>query len=139
MLINGCFLYPDQYLFIWKVAFLSLFSSTYAIYNGHYDLAFVPAGVFLTSINYWRKPQPNSWRRYIDITYVSLALSYQSIRAYNAQYSIEHYATVMLAMSFYPLGTYFYNKKQYWNATYSHSMIHVMANLSNVILYSGDI
>ena len=139
MLINGLYFHREQYLFIWKIAFLSLFSSTYAIYNSHYDLALVPGGVFLTSINYWRKPVPTSWRRYIDITYIALGVSYQSIRAFNAEYSFEHYITLVIAMSFYPIGIYFYNKKQYWYSTYSHSMIHIIANLSNVILYSGNI
>ena len=46
MLINGLYFHREQYLFIWKIAFLSLFSSTYAIYNSHYDLALVPGGVF---------------------------------------------------------------------------------------------
>ena len=137
MLINGLYFHREQYLFIWKVSFLSLFSSIYAINNGHYDLALVPGGVFLTSINYWRKPVPNSLRRYIDITYITLGVSYQSIRAFNAEYYLEHYITLAIAISFYQVGVFFYNKKQYWNATYSHCMIHVIANISNIILYSG--
>ena len=136
--MDDCILYPEQYSFIWKASFFSLFSCIYAFYNNHYDLALVPGGVFLTSINYWYKPD-YSWRRYVDIGYVHAALTYQLFRAYNAEYSKMYYFTLSLAMCCYLLGMYYYNKKQYWHSTYAHSMLHLIANISNVILYSGHI
>jgi len=136
--MDGCILYPEQYSFIWKASFFSLFSCIYAFYNNQYDLAFVPGGVFLTSINYWYKPD-YSWRRYVDMGVVYTSLIYQILRAYNAEYSKMYYFTLSLAMCFYPLGVYYYNKKQYWHSTYAHSMLHLIANISNVILYSGHI
>jgi hypothetical protein len=33
----------------------------------------------------------------------------------------------------------FYNIGDYWTSTYIHSALHVIANISNVALYSGDI
>ena len=137
--LKGCYYYPEQCFFICKVASLFLLSSINAGYKGHYDLAIGPFGIFLTSLNYWRKPVPNSWRRYLDMTCVSFVLSYQLIRAYNAEYYKEHYLAVVIGLSFYPLGNYFYKKKQYWNSIYSHSMIHVMANVSHFILCSGTL
>lgn len=93
IIMTTCILTKEQYIFLWKISFLSLISCIYAIYKNHYDLALVPGGVFLTSINYWR----------------------------------------------YPLGIYFYKKKLYWYSVYAHSMIHVLGNVSNIILYSGCI
>lgn len=58
--LNSVILYPNQSYFIWKVSWLSLISSIYAISQGYNDLAIVPGGVFLTSINYWRDPD-YSW------------------------------------------------------------------------------
>jgi hypothetical protein len=136
--MDGCILYPEQYSFIWKASFFSLFSCIYAFYNNHYDLALVPGGVFLTSINYWYKPD-YSWRRYVDMGVVYTSLIYQFLRAYNAEYSKIYYVSMCFAASFYPLGIYYYNKKQYWPSTYAHSMLHLIANISNVILYSGHI
>jgi hypothetical protein len=43
----------EQYSIIYNVSFLSLGSSIYAVYNGYYGLS---DGAFLTSVNYWRKP-----------------------------------------------------------------------------------
>lgn len=128
----------EQSYFIWKASFLSLFSAIYALHNGYYDLALVPGGIFLTSINYWRKPD-YSWRRHLDMGYVKCALTYQMIRAYNAEYAKLYYATLFAGVCFYPLGIHFYRRKLFWHSTYAHSMIHVVANVSNVILYSGYI
>ena len=33
---------------------------------------------------------------------------------------------------------YLYKKKYYWSSTYVHCMLHIMANISNMVLYSGD-
>ena len=135
---DGCILYPEQYSFLCKVSFLSLFLSIYAIYKEHYDLAIVVAGVFLTSINYWYKPTA-CWRQTLDIAYVKFALFYHIIRAYNSEYYLLYYITLIISMCFYPLGIYLYNKKLYWESTYAHSMVHIISNISNIILYTGAI
>ena len=125
-------------MFLCKIAFLSLFSAFYAIYKGYYELALIPFGVFLTSIIYWYKPT-NCWRQTLDITYVKFALFYNIIRAYNSEYYIFYYITVFISLCFYPLGIYLYNKQLYWESTYAHSMVHIIANISNIILYTGTV
>lgn len=129
-------LYPEQSKMIYNLSFLSLGSFVYALYNGHYDLSICPGGVFLTSIYYWVHPD-YSWRRYLDMTYVIMALSYQLYRARSSQYMIPYYSMVCSAVSMYPLGIYYYKKKQYWNSTYAHCALHILANIANIILYSG--
>ena len=32
-----------------------------------------------------------------------------------------------------------YKKKLYWKSTYSHCMLHLIANIANIVLYSGRI
>jgi hypothetical protein len=132
-------LYPDQCAFLWKISWLSLISSIYAIVNGHYDMAIVPGGVFITSINYWRDPVYSSWRRKVDINYIAIALTYQSVRAYTAEYARIYYWTMLLGIAFYPLSYHYYYKQLYWKSTYCHSMVHIIANIANIILYSGYI
>ena len=133
-----CILYPSQYNLIYNVSFLCAGSSIYAIYNGHYGLSICPGTVFLTSINYWNYPD-YSWRRYLDMVCVKISLIYQIYRAYRSQYMIQYYILVLIASSMYPLGIYYYNKKQYWHSTYAHCLLHIIANIANVILYSGRI
>jgi len=133
----GFVLYPEQSAFIWKASWISLFAALYALNVGHYDLAIIPGGAFITSLNYWRNPLFFSWRRKVDISYILFALVYQSIRAYNAEYANLHYFTMFLGASCYPISYHYYYKKQYWHSTYAHSCVHIISNIANMILYSG--
>lgn len=131
-----CVLYPEQYKMIFNVSFLAVGSSAYAVYNGHYDLAICSGSVFLTSINYWRKPT-YSWRRYLDMTCVKLVFMYQLYKAYRCQYMIQYYTIMFFAVSCYPLGIYYHKKQLYWYSTYAHSTLHIISNIGNLVLYSG--
>lgn len=135
---KGCILYKPQYVFIWRFSFVSLISAIYALYNNYYDIAIVPGGVFVTSITYWWKPN-KSWRRNIDILYVKIALFYQIIRAIGADYALLYYLTTLTSIYFFYIGVYYYNKRNYWYSTYAHCMLHLIANIANIILYSGYI
>jgi len=115
---------------------LSFLSGIYAVKKKLYNLAMVPIGVWLTSINYWHFPI-YSWRRNLDITYVTLALTYQVCKSYSSK-NIKQYCLITgLGISFYPLSWYLYKKKYLWSSTIAHSMIHIFGSLANVILYTG--
>jgi hypothetical protein len=126
-------LQPVQCGLIFKISFLSLGSSMYAIYNGHRLIALCPAVVFLTSINYWRKPE-NTWRRNLDMTCVQLSLLYQIYKAYGSRYMMQYYISMVLGISMYPLSIYYYKQKQYWSSTYAHCALHIISNIANIIL-----
>lgn len=128
---------PRQYRTIFRMSFLSIGSAVYAMYRQYYMLVLCPAGVLFTSINYWRKPEP--WSRTLDMTYVLFALTYQLYKAYHAQYRIPYYMITFVSGSMYPLALYYSSQKQYWHSTYSHCGIHVLANVANLVLYSGNI
>jgi len=135
---DGCILCPDQCKFIWNTSWSSLASATYAIYRGHYSLSMVPGSVLLTSLNYWRLPN-SSFRKYLDMSVVGVSLSYQLLRSIGAQRASMHYLLMMISLACYPVSIYFYNIGDYWTSTYIHSALHVIANISNMTLYSGDI
>jgi hypothetical protein len=138
-LYNGLILPPTQHMYIFAISSLSLISGLYATSRGHYDLSLVPFGVFITSINYWRHPLFNSPRRYIDICYVHLSLLYQVYRAYNAEHAVYYYLTLAMSVAFFPLSWYYHQKKETWKGTFLHGMCHIMGNVSNIVLYSGNI
>jgi hypothetical protein len=133
---HNCILHHAQYNYLWRISWLALGASMYAVYNNHYEFAPFTFAVFLSSINYWRKPD-YSWRRYLDMTVVQIAFWYHIIRAYNSQYHTIYYITVWSAAGCFPIAICYYKKKMYWKSTYTHSMVHIFGNLSNVILYSG--
>jgi len=135
--LGDCILCPAQSKCIWRVSFVSMLSCSYAIYRGHYDLAIVPGGVFMTSINYWRLPT-YGWRRNLDIGCVYGALIYQNIRAYKMTTAAPYYHLIGIASLLYPINIYLYKKKCYWWSTYVHCMLHIIANIGNMVLYSGE-
>jgi hypothetical protein len=135
---NSFILYPDQSYYIWKVSWLSLISCAYAIYQGYTDLSLVPGGVLITSLNYWRNPD-YSWKRTLDMNYVRFALSYQIIRSYEAEYAVPHLICMILAVSCFPLSWKYYNNNRWWDSVYIHCLVHILGNIGNIILYSGNI
>ena len=129
-------LLPEQYELIYRVSWLSLGSTLYALYNKHYTLWFVPGSIFLASINYWRKPD-YSWRRYLDIVIAKSMVAYQLSMAYKSENAQLYYTVIIVALSFYPMGIYYYRQQDWWGSTHSHIMLHLLCNVGNVILYSG--
>ena len=118
------------------ISSLSLLSGVYALKKRIYNLAAVPIGVWLTSINYWHYPV-YSWRRNLDMTYISGALVYQICKSYSSQ-NIGYYCFLTgFGVVFYPISWFLYKKKYLWSSTIAHSMIHIFSNLANVILYAG--
>jgi len=129
-------LYPPQYRQIFRVSFVSLISVAWAIYNGHYVIAaVVPGGVFLTSVNYWRKPTATSMRRIIDINYVRFATFFQLAWFYKSHNISLYVFFLFTAIAFYQYGWYLYKRQKYWASTHAHCMLHIMANIGNIVLY----
>lgn len=138
---------PEYASCIYRISFISFLSSIYALQCECYDLAAVPGGVFLTSINYWREPV-YGWRRNLDMSYVACALIYQNYRAYHLLSSpsssssslpalLTYYTLMGIGMVCYSLSVHLYKKKDIWSSTYVHCLVHVLANIANVVLYSG--
>ena len=132
----GLVLPPNYANVLWYVSWLSLASAIYAWKRGYPDLAAVPGGVWMTSINYWRKPD-YSWRRYVDMAYVHTALVYQILRANDSQHQRVYYLILALGCMFFPFGVYFHQKMDLRKSTWCHLMVHLLGNVSNLILYSG--
>ena len=133
---DGCILYPEQCYYLCKISISSLIASLYALYKEYYELALIPFGVFLTSINYWIHPD-YGWRRKLDIIYVSCSLTYQVTRAYRAENAYYYYALLGIGISSFPLGVLYRNNVR--ASTFLHSLVHIFGNISNIVLYSGSI
>ena len=121
-----------NYLFF--TSCLSLVSGIYALYKKQYNFAIYPLGVFITSINYWIHPI-NDWRRYVDMTYVTFAIISQSFYAFEHPNFKPYFITILIGALFYPVSRYFQNIYLPLS-TLCHSMIHIVANIANFILYS---
>jgi hypothetical protein len=138
-MIHICGLRPKQYKFILKTSCITALSILYSNHKKHTDFTTLNGIVLLTSINYWRKPIYNNWRRYLDMTSVCLSMFYHMARAYDTKYATEYYILTSAGGVFYCLGIFYYNRKRYWLSTYLHSGLHLFANLAQLVLYCGDV
>jgi len=133
---TGLSLPPVHAKYLFYLSFLSIFSGCFALYRGYWDLACVPLGVGLNSLNYWRKPD-YSWRRYVDMAYVAISCLWQSLRALDAENRMAFYTILGISISaFYP-GTVYHKKGRLVISTGLHSVVHIGGNISNIVLYAG--
>ena len=123
-------------IYIWYVSWLSLLSSGFGYYKQvPCSLYIIPFSVFVTSILYWHKPD-YSWRRYLDIGVVISGLLYKLYYAFSTTIYAEYYAIMVLAISCYGISTYCANKHA-GLSTFWHCMLHIIANVGNIVLYSN--
>ena len=131
-----CILLPEQYNLLWKTSWLTLLSAAYLLHREHYDMSLLGTCVFLTSINYWRRPD-YSWRRYLDLGTVFVGATYESIRARNAEYRVVFFALNTIAVASFLVAIRLYNQNRWWASTLWHANIHLTANAALLIVASG--
>jgi hypothetical protein len=127
---------------IWRAAWLSLGASCHALYIQQPGLAFVPAFVLCTSLNYWRNPVRQSWRRTVDMSTVFIGLCYQTTLAYNmpdTRYRRAYFGCIAASGACYALGHLFMALNMPRTAAYAHAGIHVVANMGNIVLQRGNV
>ena len=135
---NGQTYAPKQTSLLLKTTTSTIASVVYALKQRHYDFALCNAVVLFTSVNYWRDPKYTCMRRYIDIAVVLSSLFYHMCAAFQTQRALQYYTITTLGLCFYHLGCVHYNDKDYWRSAYSHSVLHILANLAQIVLYSGN-
>lgn len=121
-----------------KTSLSTIASVAYALNQRQHDFAICNTVVLLTSVNYWRDPKCACMRRYIDIAVVLSSLIYHMCAAFQSQRALQYYTITALGMCFYHLGCVHYHDKDYWRSAVSHSILHILANLAQLALYSGN-
>jgi hypothetical protein len=128
---------PEESYFLWKTSWCSLIAAAYAAYQGHYHLVPVPGAVWGSSILYWSAPSVD-WRRHLDMGVVTSAFLYQAVMAQGAERGTEYMWLACLSALCYPAGWIAWQRGNRWTGIYIHSLIHILGNISNMILYSGS-
>jgi hypothetical protein len=137
-LYDGCIIPIYQGYFLCIISCIHIVTFLYAFKQNQFFLSIFPFIVFFTSINYWRKPMYD-WRRNTDIICVLTALSTHILHSFKAQNRTLYSYITTIALLFYPISWYLLKNKYVWSSTIAHSMIHIVAEIANVILYSGEI
>ena len=137
-LYNGLICPAEQAEYVFCISWLSLLSASYGLVRGYYDTAAAPIGVWLTSILYWHNPT-DSWRRTIDMSYVTAGTLYTSYKAIGAEKMVGFYVFASLGSLLYYSGWHFHKKGCTWGGTFCQCGVHICAFLANMWLYSGRI
>lgn len=124
----------SNYLF-WTSC-LSLGSGIFGLYKKQYKLAMYPLSIFMTSVNYWRHPE-NNWHRYMDQIVVRGSLFSHTMKAVGLPNFHSYLVTMGFSAICYPL-SYFYQNKYLPMSVFLHSLLHIGANIANIILYSDS-
>jgi|UniRef100_A0A6C0ILU6 hypothetical protein len=132
-----CPLYCSQY--IWYICWLSIVSGVYAIHKNHYFLSIIPFGVFILGINYWKNPESNCLRRYIDIMFVFVSIIINTYVSFYAENGKSHNLFNILALMCYPTNWLLFTNGYLKTSTFLHICLHIFANIALYFLYSGDI
>jgi hypothetical protein len=131
---------------IWRAAWTTLFTSLYALSHPNTaQFAIAPLLILATSLNYWRDPIRESWRRKIDIFVAYSSVSSQCAYVYfylddKMIHNYHKYAFLSLMFTSYlcyKLSEYLMRRQWVWASTYAHACIHIIANVANVILCTG--
>uniref|UniRef100_A0A6C0I7B0 Uncharacterized protein n=1 Tax=viral metagenome TaxID=1070528 RepID=A0A6C0I7B0_9ZZZZ len=134
-----CIYEPCQYNYLWYTSWLFLTSTFYSIYQAKYAFAIWPGGIFITSLNYWKKPRYNTWERTLDVGYVYSSIAYNFFRGVGCQNSYKFYLYFWIAFVCYLLSNYNHRQKRLYISALLHSMVHLFGNISTIYLYSGEI
>ena len=129
---------PDHHANTFKhLSWLSLFSSLYGYSRGHYFYACVPTCVWFTSFMYWSRNDYSLWR-YIDIVVVQLCLWFQIYYSQWFNTMIYFNVCMLFSVGFFCIALV---SKYNWNKDHfsfiCHCLVHIFANIGNVILYTG--
>ena len=124
--------------YILSLSALSFLSGAYGVSQGHYAYGSIPLSVGLTTVLFWSHPV-TGWRRWLDIAISVGGAAVMLAGATDAENCVPYYALKAAAMACYPVGHYWHNRGFVWRGTLWHGGIHILGNLANVVLYSGQI
>ena len=127
---------------IFKISFLLGINSLYGLYNylyhnmEYYDVIITNTLVFISSINYWRKPT-YGFRRNFDISICLLNLIYNTYTVYEHPVTIFHWISIGGSPLFYSVSWLFYKLKYKKASTFFHWLCHLTANLGSFVIFNG--
>jgi hypothetical protein len=124
--------------YICVMSICSVISASYAVKQNLFHMSIGPFTIFLSSINYWRKPV-YGFRRNFDIGCSLFSLTYHILCSIKMQRAFLYCSIMTIACLCWPLSWYMYNKKYFWTSTIIHGLIHVIGNIGNFALIYGPI
>lgn len=132
---DGCILPREQCVYLYMTSWVSIFSTMYGLYMKLYWISLIPFSVFCSSLLYWHKPD-YSWRRYVDITIVQIGFITQLYLSINTDIMYVYFTLSFINVLLFLIGIELYNRFYLWESVITHSFIHFIGNINNILLYS---
>jgi hypothetical protein len=130
-------LQPYHYYYLTVTSNFTLLSIYYSYMYEYYISTVLSTCVLLTSLNYWRYPL-HGFRRNLDCIVVRISIGTQSILMVHKENFIIYFVINVVAYLCYRYGQHLRTKKMLNQSVFCHSMLHLLANVANVILYTGN-
>ena len=125
---------PIHALFLWRISWLCLLSSLYALRLNLTDVSLVSFMVYCTSLLYWRRPRYN-YIRTIDMGMAFTSIYYHVWKAYGNEYGHIYSMKLCCIILLYPFSWWLHYKKHYWLSVYAHGLLHLFGNICNMHFY----
>ena len=135
-LYNGCTIPLNQALFLYRITHISFITAAIGLINNYTWLASGTAIGSCIAHSYWYNPRYN-WIRRLDIATVQVLIWTHLWTAIDNPRFTPYISIQIIGAIFYILGLYLHKHKEVWGSTISHSLVHICANLSLIILYTS--
>ena len=128
----------NQSNLLYCISFVGFVTGTIGCFNGKHGLGTIVYIAASLGVNYWRKPV-YGWRRTLDMTWLQIGILIHCYYAWFTRIRYIYYFIQVNGVLYYGLSWYFYNKNAMWRSTLCHSVVHLCANTSLLLLYSNAI
>jgi hypothetical protein len=136
-LYNGCLMPSEQSRIIFYISCISTVTGIIGIYYGHTWLGLTTIIGSLFGQFYWQNPTI-SLRRILDMAWVQLAIWSHLWFAVGSPVFVTYAIIQFLGSASYGISWYLTKQgNSSWAATFFHSLVHIAANSSLLILYTG--
>lgn len=127
----------SHHRYLWYISYGHLGSAMVAMYYNKPFYAMTSGVASITSTIYWAKPE-NNWKRKLDITWIIFCYFSQLFTAHHYENTPQFYGLMLVSGLNYPISNYLLYKQQYIASTFVHGLIHIIAIIANIILYSSN-
>jgi hypothetical protein len=128
-------LQPRHYYYLTFTSNFTLLSIYYSYKLGFYIETILCTCLLLTSLNYWRYPTLG-FRRNLDRFFAVTSVTVQTFHLRNQPAFYQYILLAFISIYCYRISNYCNNKKMINLSVFFHSMIHLLGNVANIILYT---
>ena len=135
-LYGGCLVSKSQSNVLYWASYTGTLTGLIGILNGYIWLGTGTMIGAMFARNYWIDPR-YSWRRTVDISWVQLLIWTHLWAAFSSPQFIPYCVIQLIGSVSYGISWYLHKIGDSWGSTFMHTMVHVCANSSLLLLYTS--